>query len=915
MRNQSPKQVVNQEQEVSAIDAAKLLGISRAEIQLLQTQEILHPIRQKDGISFFLKDDILRITTNKGLTLSDEAEQVGASMQREIASSLSSMQKNLIVVGIGIFGYFFFIVIFALLFTLFPLQTANWLGYVSRTSLLLNNKNNSNNVLGAATAALNNPQTTLLQSVLHPLSKISLGLVKATNPEAYNEIAKVTIIDPNDILKTETNGVITPLRTINVANSSMFQINDAGLIQNLNSQFLQGKKPGTAVGDIAIIGPDGQIEGISFPTTTNQNSTPANLTTSNISTDTTITNAQLENDGLTINTTGLLTGGGAIALGEALTLACPTCATSNPSIDLSSKVTNTLPVANGGTGAVSFTTNGLLYGNGTNGLQTLAPGTSGYILQTNGSNNAPSWVAASSLSLSSFSGSFSGDITGTQNLTVVEKINGNPLGATTTTAGNLLIGNGTAWVTQQVSGDATITGGGVLSLKNTGTAGTYGSTTDIPVVTTDAQGRVTSVINTSISGLTLTHFSSPNISQWTNNAGYITSSSTDTVTNKTIAAGSNTISGLTNANLSGTAGISNANLQNSSLTISTGTGLSGGATVALGGGITLTNTGVTSLTGTTNQVTVSNATGDVTLSLPQNIATTSTPTLAGLTLTNTSNQLNLGTTNIGTLSWSPTTTRLLTMPDANDTLIGKATTDVLTNKTLTSPTINGTITTTGLTLPAFTASGNITGSGSPTISSFGTINGLTLTATTDGLTIEGGTTSRTMTVTGADITLGSIIKPTSNGALTIQSNGAQLLSLDSGGLSGINIGTTNASTVTIGKAGMTTSIQGTASANTQIIGNGTTITKHLSTTSTFDAPGVTLGSCADIGTVTVTGATVGDTTTATPTPTTGGIETLLLNWNAYVSSSNTVTIRACSVATLGTQNPSSQTWRVDVWQH
>jgi hypothetical protein len=40
---------------------------------------------------------------------------------------------------------------------------------------------------------------------------------------------------------------------------------------------------------------------------------------------------------------------------------------------------------------------------------------------------------------------------------------------------------------------------------------------------------------------------------------------TDTLTNKTIAAGSNTISGLTNSNLSGSAGITNANLANSTI--------------------------------------------------------------------------------------------------------------------------------------------------------------------------------------------------------------------------------------------------------------------------------------------------------------------------------------------------------------
>jgi hypothetical protein len=62
---------------------------------------------------------------------------------------------------------------------------------------------------------------------------------------------------------------------------------------------------------------------------------------------------------------------------------------------------------------------------------------------------------------------------------------------------------------------------------------------------------------------------------------------TDTLTNKTIAAGSNTITGLTNTNLSGTAGITNANLANSTIS---GVSL-GGSLNALSFGSYLTSAG------------------------------------------------------------------------------------------------------------------------------------------------------------------------------------------------------------------------------------------------------------------------------------------------------------------------------------
>jgi hypothetical protein len=74
------------------------------------------------------------------------------------------------------------------------------------------------------------------------------------------------------------------------------------------------------------------------------------------------------------------------------------------------------------------------------------------------------------------------------------------------------------------------------------------------------------------------------------NSTVATLTGTQTLTNKTIAASNNTISGLTNSNLSGTAGISNANLANSSVTI-------GSTAIALGASAT-TIAGLTSVTST-----------------------------------------------------------------------------------------------------------------------------------------------------------------------------------------------------------------------------------------------------------------------------------------------------------------------------
>jgi hypothetical protein len=245
-----------------------------------------------------------------------------------------------------------------------------------------------------------------------------------------------------------------------------------------------------------------------------------------------------------------------------------------------------------------------------------------------------------------------------------------------------------------LTGGLTITGSGINTvtasgtsidiagvLPNVGTAGTYGTATSIPVLTTDINGRVSGVSTTAISGLT-------------------------------------------SSALAASAGITNAQLANSSIYVSPGSGISvSGSPVSLGGTVTVgmvdastTVKGAASFN-STNFSAVSGAINTI-----QNIDTTAEPSFHALALSHTANQLVLGTTNTTTItSTAPSANRTATIPalSGNDTFVFLNEAGTLTNKTISA--VDNTIT--GLTNSNLSGTAGITDANLATITTGNKVSG------------------------------------------------------------------------------------------------------------------------------------------------------------------------------------------------
>src|SRR6185436_307368 len=144
---------------------------------------------KNQGIHINSLEDIKQIKSRSHLTLSDDAAKVDAQIQQDMASSVTTTGKVLKFAGGTLFGYIALVALFTALFIAKPLNTAQFLGIVkTKTNTNISATENKDKKVLAAETSVTPEKNSVIQTLLQPIGKVSLGLVRSINPTAYTEV-------------------------------------------------------------------------------------------------------------------------------------------------------------------------------------------------------------------------------------------------------------------------------------------------------------------------------------------------------------------------------------------------------------------------------------------------------------------------------------------------------------------------------------------------------------------------------------------------------------------------------------------------------------------------------------------------------------------------------------------------------
>jgi len=347
-------------------------------------------------------------------------------------------------------------------------------------------------------------------------------------------------------------------------------------------------------------------------------------------------------------------------------------------------------------------------------------------------------------------GNVQGDVTGDLTGNVVGNVQGNVNGNLTGDVTGNLTGNVNGNLTGDVTGNLTgnVTGAASLNVLKAGDTMT-GTLTINP---TTHQIILGTTNTTTIDAVAPSSSVTAIIPALSTNDTFVFAAQNQTLTNKTIDAGSNTISNITNSSISNSAAIADTKLAtlsssgkvaNSATTATSnntasaivardGSGNFSAGTISanLSGNVqgNLTGNVMGNLTGNITGNLTGNVTGNVTGASSLNVLKTGDTMTGALTVTPTTNQVILGATHTTTINAAaPSASVTATIPalSANDTFVFAAQTQTLTNKTIDA----GSNTISNITNSSISSSAAITDTKLATLSTSGKVANSATTAT------------------------------------------------------------------------------------------------------------------------------------------------------------------------------------------